>query len=93
MTTVQRFRSWSTTDDRLLAMMAAASWSIHMAAAQLARPPVDIETRAAIFGYSLHDRTAGESRCPQCNRLVGEECPFHANFCTRKGAGVSKVRS
>lgn len=76
-------RSWSAEHDRLLGLMAKANWSIHMVAAQLAREPYDIETRAEIFGLKLHDRTAGEQRCPQCNKAADEKCAYTYRTCAR----------
>ncbi len=78
-----RLRHWPAEHDRLLHLMAAAHWSVHMIAAQLDRPPYDIETRAGIFGFKLHDRTAGEQRCPHCNKLPDEKCAYTYRTCFR----------
>lgn len=84
MTVASTLRSWPAEHDRLLLLMGNANWSVHMIAAQLDRPAYDIETRAEIFGFRLHDRTAGEKRCHQCNRLADEGCPYTYRSCVRQ---------
>lgn len=56
-------KPWNAADDHRLTMMAKAAWSVHMAASQLERLPYDVETRAAILGLTLADRTGDRPRC------------------------------